>query len=83
MKFSKIPSRSTAASTVLVGRRRQGNWAAREQNGLFGGLFVNRAQAFKYVLQNGHHLQGIVEVAQDIELDVFVHAQVATTSDAT
>jgi hypothetical protein len=38
---------------------------------LFGGLFVNRAQALKYALfENGHHPETIVEVSREIELDV-------------
>lgn len=45
------PSCSPAVSNViLIGRDRRGNWIAREQNGLFGGLFVNRAEAIKYAL---------------------------------
>jgi hypothetical protein len=38
---------------------------------MFGGLFVNRAQAFKYALfENGHHPETIVEVSREIELDI-------------
>ncbi|NOJ44590.1 hypothetical protein [Bradyrhizobium australiense] len=71
MKLGEPPSRIPAASTVLVGRNRAGNWVAREQNGLFGGLFLSRAQALKYALRIGHHSESIVELAQEIELDVF------------
>lgn len=64
------PSRPTA-SIVFVGRNRHGNWIAREQNGIFGGLFVNRAQALKYALfENGHHLEAVVELSREIELDI-------------
>ena len=36
-----------------------------------GGLFVNRAQAFKYALfENGHHPETIVELPREIELDM-------------
>lgn len=71
MKFVKSPSRCRAALTVFVGRNCRGNWVAREQNGLFGGLFVNRAQAFKYALhENGHHPETIVELSREIELDI-------------
>ena len=46
-------------------------WVAQEQNGLYGGLFVNRAQAVKYALfENGHHPEAIIELARDIELDM-------------
>jgi hypothetical protein len=72
VKLVEPPSCSPAASTVVfIGRNRRGNWVAREQNGLFGGLFVNRAQAFKYALfENGHHPETIVELSREVELDV-------------
>ena len=42
-----------------------------EQSGLFGGLFVNRAQAVKYALfENGRHPEIIVELSREIELDM-------------
>jgi hypothetical protein len=46
---------------------------------MFGGLFVNRAQAFKYALfENGHHPETIVEVSREIELDIpSVNPQIA------
>jgi hypothetical protein len=54
-----------------VGRNRCGQWVAQEQNGLYGGLFVSRAQAVKYALfENGHHPEAIVELAREIELDM-------------
>jgi hypothetical protein len=72
MKSVEPPSCSRAASTVVfIGRNGRGNWVAREQNGLFGGLFVNRAQAFKYALfENCHHPETIIEVSRQIELDI-------------
>ncbi len=52
-------------------RNSRGNWVAQEQNGLYGGLFVNRAQAVKYALfENGHHPETIVELSREIELDM-------------
>jgi hypothetical protein len=70
VKFVEPPSRSPALSTIVfIGRNHRGNWVAREQNGLFGGLFVNRAQAFKYALfENGHRPETIVELSREIEL---------------
>ena len=60
----------TASNVVLIGRNRRGNWIAREQNGLFGGLFVNRAEAVKYALfENGCRRETIVELSGEIELD--------------
>ncbi|OSI34909.1 hypothetical protein [Bradyrhizobium canariense] len=71
MKLGEIPSRIPAAGRVLLGRNRQGTWVARDQNGSFGGLFVNRAQALKYARSIGQVSGGIVELAEEIELDIF------------
>ena len=65
------PSCSSASAIVLIGRNSRGQWVAQQQNGLYGGLFVNRAQALKYALfENGHHPETIVEVSREIELDM-------------
>jgi hypothetical protein len=56
---------------VIIGRDSRGNWVAKEQNGLFGGLFVNRAQAMKYALfENGDHPATIVLTGNIVELDL-------------
>ena len=72
VKLVEPPSYSSAASAVVfIGRDCRGNWVVREQNGLFGGLFVNHAQALKYALfENGHHPETIVELSREIELDI-------------
>jgi hypothetical protein len=65
------PSSSSASTIVFIGRNSRGNWVAQEQNGLYGGLFVNRAQALKYALfENDHHPETIVELSREIELDM-------------
>src|ERR1700729_2420240 len=52
---------SCPSNLVIVGRNSRGNWVAQEQNGLFGGLFVSRAQAVKYALfENGQHPETII-----------------------
>ncbi|WP_426436420.1 hypothetical protein [Bradyrhizobium genosp. P] len=71
MKLVEPPSCSTASTIVFIGRNRRGQWVAQEQNGLYGGLFVNRAQAVKYALfENGQHLEMLVELSREIELDM-------------
>jgi hypothetical protein len=71
VKLVEPPSCSSASSIVLIGRNSRGNWVAQEQNGLYGGLFVNRAQAIRYALfENGHHPETIVELKRAIELDM-------------
>ena len=70
VKLVEPPSCSPASSIVFIGKNSRGNWIAQEQNGLYGGLFVNRAQAVKYALfENGHHPETIVELSREIELD--------------
>ena len=74
MKLAEPPSCSSPAlplPLVFIGRNRKGDWVAQEQNGLYGGLFVTRAQAVKYALfENGHHPEAIVELSREIELDM-------------
>ena len=71
MKLVEPPSCSSLSNVVFIGRNRSGQWIAQEQNGLYGGLFVNRAQALKYALsENGHHPETIVELSRRIELDL-------------
>ena len=71
MKLVEPPSCSTASSIVFIGRNHRGQWVAQQQNGLYGGLFVSRAQAVKYALfENGQHLETIVELPREIELDM-------------
>ncbi|UPJ79242.1 hypothetical protein IVB16_31340 [Bradyrhizobium sp. 183] len=69
MKLAEPPSRSPAPCIVFVGRNRHGNWVAVERSGLFGGLFLNRAQALKFALwANGRHPEAVVEVSREIEI---------------
>jgi hypothetical protein len=70
VKLVEPSSCSLAPTITLIGRNKRGHWVAREQTGRYGGLFVNRAQAFKYALfENGHRPEMIIELARDIELD--------------
>jgi hypothetical protein len=71
VKLVEPPSCSTQSTIVFIGKNSRGNWVAQEQNGLYGGLFVNRAQAVKYALfENGRHPETIVELSREIELDM-------------
>jgi len=66
------PRRRSAISTIVfIGRDSHGHWVVQEQNGLYGGLFVSRAEALKYALfENGRHPETIIELARQIELDM-------------
>jgi hypothetical protein len=71
VKLVEPPSCSSLSTIVFIGRNRWGQWVAQEQNGLYGGLFVSRAQAIKYALfENGQHPETIVELPREIELDM-------------
>jgi hypothetical protein len=71
VKFVELPSYSSSSTIVFVGKDKAGHWVVQEQNGLFGGLFVNRTEAVKYALfENGHHPEMIIELAREIELDM-------------
>jgi hypothetical protein len=71
VKLVEPPSCSSASTIVFIGRNSRGNWVAQEQNGLYGGLFVNRTQAVRYALfENGHHPETIVELSREIELNM-------------
>ena len=71
MKLVEPPSCSSSSAIVFIGKNKCGQWVAQEQSGLYGGLFVNRAQAVKYALfENGHHPETIVELSREIELDM-------------
>jgi hypothetical protein len=69
MKQTEPPSSS--ATIVLIGKNSRGSWVAQEQNGLYGGLFINRAEAVRYALfENGHHPEAIVAATNALELDM-------------
>lgn len=56
---------------VLIGRNSRGQWVAREQNGLFGGLFVSRTAAVRYALfENGQHPDAVISSAIPLELGI-------------
>ena len=71
MKLVEPPTCTSPSAIVFIGKNSRGQWVAQEQNGLYGGLFVSRAQAVKYALfENGHHPETIVELSREIELDM-------------
>ncbi len=69
MKQTEPPS--CHSTVVLIGKNSHGNWVAQEQNGLFGGLFINRTEAVRYALfENGHHPEAVVAASHMLELDM-------------
>lgn len=55
----------------MVGRDSHGNWVVQDQSGARGGLFVDRAEALRYVrFENGNQPQAVVVVPGILELDL-------------
>jgi hypothetical protein len=55
----------------MVGQNSRGNWVARDQKGVCGGLFVSREAALRFVrAENGHRQQAVVMVSGNLELDM-------------
>jgi len=82
VKRVEPPSCSAGSTIVFIGKNRRGQWVAQEQSGLYGGLFVGRAQALKYALsENGHHPETIIELSREIELDMHRRGDPAGTGN--
>ena len=55
----------------MIGQDGRGNWVVQDQNGVRGGLFVDRAEALRYVrFENGNRPQAVVTVSGVLELDL-------------
>ena len=55
----------------MIGQDGRGNWVVQDQSGVRGGLFVDRAEALRYVrFENGNHSQAVVAVSGILELDL-------------
>jgi hypothetical protein len=67
----KEPPSSLAASLYMIGKDSRGHWVVQDQQGLHGGLFVDRAQALKYAMfENGNCPQAVIMVPGIFELDI-------------
>lgn len=65
------PSSQLAASLFMIGKDSQGHWVVQDQQGLHGGLFVDRAQALKFALfENGNRPQAVLMVPGTLELNM-------------
>jgi hypothetical protein len=64
------PSR-LSSPIFMLGQNSLGNWVVREQSGSRGGLFINRAEALRYIRsENGNHTFPTVMVAGVLELEI-------------
>jgi hypothetical protein len=63
----------------MIGQDSRGNWVVQDQNGVRGGLFVNRAEALRYVrFENGDQPQALVMISGALELDMTRKPMTAT-----
>lgn len=78
------PSTHLSASPFLIGRDSHGHWVVQDQEGLHGGLFVNRAQALKFALfENGNQPQAVIMVPGVLELNIGTMHRLRSASTAT
>jgi hypothetical protein len=55
----------------MIGQDCRGNWVVQDQNGVCGGLFVDRDAALRFVRsENGYRARAVVMVSRGLELDM-------------
>jgi hypothetical protein len=65
------PRSSSHASLFRIGKDSHGHWVVQDQQGLRGGLFVDRAEALKFAMfENGNRPQAVIMVPGVLELDM-------------
>ena len=58
-------------AVFMIGQDSRGNWVVKDQSGARGGLFVQRAEALRFVRSESRsHPQAFVMVAGVLELDM-------------
>jgi hypothetical protein len=54
-----------------IGRDNHGNWVVQDEQGVSGGLFINRVEALRFAMfENGNRPQAVVMVPGVFELDM-------------
>jgi hypothetical protein len=79
------PQSSSLSRLFRIGKDSHGHWVVQDQQGLCGGLFVNRAEALKFAMfENGNQPQAVIMVPDVLELDMSGKPYAAdhSTSDA-
>jgi hypothetical protein len=65
------PQSSPHSSLFRIGKDSHGHWVVRDQQGLRGGLFADRAEALKFAMfENGNRPQAVIMVPGVLELDI-------------
>jgi hypothetical protein len=73
MNKDKYPSivRCSRPLQFQIGKDSRGNWVVQDDQGLCGGLFIDRAQALRFaMLENGSRPQAVVLVPGVFELNL-------------
>jgi len=73
MKKDRYPSIVPCSRPLQfqIGKDSRGNWVVQDDQGLCGGLFIDRAQALRFaMLENGSRPQAVVMVPGIFELAV-------------
>jgi hypothetical protein len=66
---------------MLIGKNSRGQWVVRSQDGLSGGLFVNRTEALRYALfENGRRRDAVIMVPGSLELALNQPVNAATAA---
>jgi hypothetical protein len=64
-------SNGLKSSLFMIGKDSRGNWVVQKQDGLCGGVFVDRAKALKFAMfENGNRPQAVIMVPGVLELDL-------------
>jgi hypothetical protein len=62
---------SSRSQLFFIGKDSRGNWVVQDQQGVRGGLFIDRAEALRFAMfENGHRPQAVVMVPGVLELDL-------------
>jgi len=65
------PQSSPHSSLFRIGKDSHGHWVVQDQQGLRGGLFVDRSEALKFAMfENGNRPQAVIMVPGVLELDM-------------
>jgi hypothetical protein len=73
MKHVEPPSAepSSRVPLFMIGKNARGHWVVQDQQGICGGLFVNRAEALRFAMfENGNRPQAVIMVPGIFELDM-------------
>ena len=71
MKQTEPPSPSTRHLQFQIGRDSHGNWVVQDEQGICGGLFINRVEALRFAMfENGNRPQAVIMVPGVFELDM-------------